>query len=42
MAPELTFEEYSGDLYRGSLEEEAFGAALPRARQLADLHRASR
>lgn len=32
MAPELTFEEYSGDLYRGRLEEDAFGAALPRAR----------
>lgn len=32
MAPELTFAEYSGDLYRGTLGEAAFAAALPRAR----------
>lgn len=32
MAPELTFNEYAGDLYRGSLDEDAFAAALPRAR----------
>lgn len=32
MAPELTFADYAGDLYRGSLGEDAFMAALPRAR----------
>ncbi len=32
MAPELTFAEYAGGLYCGTLGEEAFAAALPRAR----------
>lgn len=32
MAPELTFADYAGDLYRGSLGEDAFIAALPKAR----------
>lgn len=31
MAPELTFADYAGDLYRGSLDEDAFMAALPKA-----------
>lgn len=32
MAPGLTFAEYSGKLFRGALGEDAFIAALPRAR----------
>lgn len=32
MAPELTFADYAGDLYCGSLGEDAFTAALPKAR----------
>lgn len=32
MAPELTFSEYSGALYRGKLGEDAFNGALPSAR----------
>lgn len=32
MAPELTFADYAGDLYCGSLGEDAFMAALPKAR----------
>lgn len=32
MAPELTFADYAGDLYCGSLDEDAFTAALPKAR----------